>query len=451
VGAWRLKRRLEQAMAFLSWEEHMNSSGISRRSLLAAAVGGFPLAFPQSLESREAQRAAAGVGPLRITKVEAVRFNAERRVQGIAPNWTWVRLHTDSGLVGVGESYPGHEWHLGALKEMAGWILKRDATQIERLWQEVYYRISYRPVGGADLRMLTAINMAQWDILGQACGLPVYKLLGGRAQDKLRVYNTINGWPVYGMREPDDIEKITEFLLKRGIRAIKIYPYDRSPADPAARYGGTFITQAELKRCLGPIQRIRRVAGDEMEIALDLSSRWNLPCSLQIARSVEPYGIMYLEDPMLPDNLEAYAVLARESSVPICISERLATRFRFREMFEARAVDVVMYDVTWCGGISEAKKISDMADTYKLPTSPHTGGGPLLWLASIHVATATTNFYIMESVFHLYNDLYPRFIENVPAPAEGYVTAPEEPGLGVQPREEAFRNGDAVVEPVASL
>ena len=114
-----------------------------------------------------------------------------------------------------------------------------------------------------------------------------------------------------------------------------------------ARHGGTFITQAELKQSLDPIQRIRKTAGDEMEIGLDLSSKWNLPCSLQIAKSLKPYGIMYLEDPTWPDNIEAYATLARETSIPVCLSERLATRFRFREMFESRAVDVVMYDVTW--------------------------------------------------------------------------------------------------------
>src|SRR5262249_58157560 len=117
-----------------------------------------------------------------------------------------------------------------------------------------------------------------------------------------------------------------------------------------------------------PIQRIRKAAGDEMEIALDLSSKWNLTCSMQIAHSLEPYGIMWIEDAMLPDNLEAYASLARETSIPICISERLATPFRFPQLFDLKAVDVVMYDVTWCGGISEAKKISDMADTYKIPT-----------------------------------------------------------------------------------
>jgi L-alanine-DL-glutamate epimerase-like enolase superfamily enzyme len=398
-----------------------------------------------------AEKAAAAVGPMKITKVEAVRFKPEIRLQGVSPNWTWVRLHTDTGIVGLGESYPNHNANLGALKTLAPMLLGKDPTQIERLWQDLFYRISYQPWGGAETRMLTAINIAQWDILGKASGLPVYKLLGGKAQERLRVYNTMNGWTINGMREHDFPEKITEFLLSRGIKAIKLYPYDRGPVNAFARHGGTFITQAELKQSLDPIQRIRKVAGDEMEIALDLSSKWNLPCTMQIARSLEPYGIMYLEDPMLPDNIEAYASLARETSIPVCISERLATRFRFREMFEARAVDVVMYDVTWCGGISEAKKISDMADTYKIPTSPHTGGGPVLWYASIHTATSLTNFYIMESVYHLYNDLYPRFLRNVPVPVNGYVTAPDAPGLGIEVRDEPFRNGDAVIETIAAV
>ena len=254
----------------------------------------------------------------------------------------------------------------------------------------------------------------------------------------------MNGWPINGMREHDAPEKLTEFLLSRGIKGIKIYPYDRGPVNAAARHGGTFISTAELKESLDPIQRIRKTAGDEMGIFLDLSSKWNLTCSVMIAHSLEPYGIMYLEDPMLADNVEAYATLARQTSIPICISERLATRFGFREMFEQRAVGVVMWDVTWCGGISEAKKISYMADTYKIPVCPHTGGGPVLWFASIHAATSLTNFFIMESVYHMYHDVYPHFIENVPAPVDGYVTAPETPGLGIEVREEPFHNGDAV-------
>lgn len=419
--------------------------GLRRRDFLARAgalAGGALTPF--------ARAAAQSAGPLKITKVEAIRFRRDMRIQGIFPNWTWVRIHTDQGISGVGESYPTQEANVGALKELAPMLIGRDATQIERVWKDIFYRISYQPWGGADFRMLTAINIAQWDILGKAAGLPVYRLLGGKSQDKLMVYNTMNGWTINGKYEYEGIEPIVEFLLKRGIKAIKLYPYDRGPVNALARHGGTFITQAELKQSLDPIQRIRKSFGDEMEIALDLSSRWNLPCTMQIAKSLEPYGIMYLEDPMLPDNLEAYASLARETSIPVCISERLATRFRFREMFEARAVDVVMYDVTWCGGISEAKKISDMADTYKIPTSPHTGGGPILWAASIHVATSLTNFYIMESVYHLYNDVFPHFIKNVPAPENGFVTAPETPGLGVELREEVLRNGDVTVETIAS-
>lgn len=412
-----------------------------RRDFLKAAA-----VLPWTLQ---AQRAAAAVGPMKITKVDVVHFRRDLRMQGVSPNWTWVRLHTDAGITGLGESYPNHTANVGALRELAPMLIGKDPTQIERLWQDLFYRISYQPWGGAETRMLTAINIAQWDILGKAAGLPLYKLLGGRSQEKLMVYNTMNGWTINGMREHDYPEKITEFLLERGIKAIKLYPYDRGPVNAFARHGGTFITQAELKQSLEPIQRIRKAVGDEMEIALDLSSKWNLPCSLQIAHSLEPYGILYFEDPMLPDNIEAYATLARETSIPVCISERLATRFRFREMFEARAVDVVMYDVTWVGGISEAKKISDMADTYKIPTSPHTGGGPILWFASTHLASTLTNFYIMESVYHLYNDLFPHFIQNVPAPVNGYVTPPEGPGLGIELREEPFQNGDAVTETIA--
>lgn len=405
----------------------------------------------QWLASLATPALAQSVGPLKITKVEALRFRKEIRMQGVSPNWTWVRLHTDQGITGIGESYPTHEAHIGALKELAPMLIGKDASRIEKLWNEIFYRISYQPWGGAEFRMLTAINIAQWDLLGKAAGLPVYRLLGGKAQDKLQVYNTMNGWTINGMREHDEPEKICEFLMKKGVKAIKLYPYDRGPVNAFARHGGTFISQAELKQSLEPIQRIRKAFGDEMQIALDLSSKWNLPCSTQIAKSLEPYGILYLEDPMLPDNLEAYASLARETPVPICISERLATRYRFREMFEARAVDVVMYDVTWCGGISEAKKISDMADTYKLPTSPHTGGGPILWFASIHVASTLNNFYIMESVYHLYNDLFPHFLKDVPRPVDGFVTPPDRPGLGVELRDEVLKNGDVVVETLASI
>src|SRR5260370_36516832 len=130
--------------------------------------------------------------------------------------------------------------------------------------------------------MLTAINIAQWDILGNASGLPVYKLLGGKAQEKLLVYNTMNGWPINGMREHTAPEKLSEFLLGRGIKGIKIYPYDRGPVNAFGKHGGTFITRAELRKSLDPIERIRKAAGDELGTSPDPHSKGNLTCFTHI-------------------------------------------------------------------------------------------------------------------------------------------------------------------------
>ena len=120
-------------------------------------------------------------------------------------------------------------------------------------------------------------------------------------------------------------------------------------------------------------------------------------------------------------------------------------------MLETKAVDVVMYHLTWCGGISEAKKISDMADAYYIPTAPHTCGGPILWFSTIHTATALTNFFIMESCYHFYNFWYPYFIKKVPVPKGGFVTAPEKPGIGIEFRPEPFERGDAIAETIAQV
>ena len=430
----------------------MNRRIFLRGSALSAAALG-TAAFRSALPSRLNAAAIQSAEPMKITKIEAVRFRRDLKIDGGAVPWMWVRLHTNTGIVGVGETYPFTEGQVGILKDLEerswmGKILGRDPRDIESTWRDVFQQIAFNGWGGSDMRILTAINIAQWDILGQALGVPVYLLLGGKAQQKLRVYNTYTDyWTINNMKMETDTERIVRFLLDRGIKAIKIYPYEKI----AARTGGTYISPADLENALDWIKRIRDTAGNEMEIALDLSSQWNLPCALRIARSLEPYRIMWLEDVLLQDNMQSYAVLARETSIPICISERLATRYQFREMLEAKAVDIVMYDLTWCGGISEAKKISDMADTYYIPTAPHTCGGPILWFSTIHTATALTNFFIMESCYHFYNYQYPYFIKNVPVPKDGFVTAPEKPGLGIEFRPEPFESGDAIVETIAQI
>jgi len=426
----------------------MKQNHFNRRDFLKAAGFGSLAALGTGMIPTNTLSAVNNAEPMKITKIEAVKPRSDLRIDGSRPNYLWVRLYTNNGIVGIGETYPFINGHIGILKDLAYLFIGKDPRDIERLWRDALVRISYYPVGGSDIRILTAINIAQWDILGKALGVPIYRLLGGKAQRKLRIYNTTtNYWTINDMKPEKDIENITKFLLNRGIKAIKIYPY----AEVGGRNNGNYISPADLENCLGWIKRIRDTAGYEMDIGLDLSGRWNLACALRIAESLEPYRIMWLEDVMLQDNVQSYAILARETSIPICIGERCATRYQFREMFESKAVDIVMYDLTWCGGISEAKKISDMADAYYIPTAPHTCGGPVLWYASIHTATALTNFFIMESCYHFYHHEYPYFIKNVPVPEDGFVTVPEGPGLGIEFRPEPFERGDVIVEKIAEI
>ncbi|MFC1541985.1 mandelate racemase/muconate lactonizing enzyme family protein [Candidatus Latescibacterota bacterium] len=380
--------------------------------------------------------------PMKITKIEAVRK------RGMS---MWVRIYTDKGIVGLGETYGRNESSIGSLRDFSRQLLNRDPRDIERIWRDMYGTASFTVTGGAEMRIISAVNMALWDILGKALEVPVYRLLGGKAQQKVRVYSTCTAMPSahkdWTMEK--DTEKITEFFLDQGVKALKIYPYENfgSGWNP-----GTYISPVQLEKGLDWIKRIRKTAGKEMDIGIDTMCAWNLPCAVKIAHSLEPYDIMFIEDMLLPDNAQSYTVLARETTIPLLQSERSATRYGYREMLEAKAVDIAMLDVAWCGGLSEAKKISDLADTYYIPTSIHTCcSGPINWNASIHAATTMTNFFIMESNWYYVHDEWPNFANDVPKIVNGYVTVPETPGLGVELREDIFRDGTATIVPIAEV
>jgi L-alanine-DL-glutamate epimerase-like enolase superfamily enzyme len=386
--------------------------------------------------------------PIKITQIDAVSFRKGIIGGGSGgadgAEFMWVRLHTDNGLTGTGETYPFSQGEIGALRDYSDSIIGRDARDLEGIWRAFYKDMAMRNAGGADMRILSAINMAQMDILGQASGLPLYRLLGGRSRNSVRVYNTTTDyWAINETKMGRDTMKIVRFLLDRGITCIKIYPFGGSRDD--------YISNQALESGMKWIREIRDNVGNQMDIAVDCWAGYNLPSAQRIAQALEPHNILYLEDPMLSSNVEAYAQLARETSVPICVSETLATRYEFRPFLEQKACDVIMYDATWCGGVSEAKKISDMADTYLIPTSPHTCGGPLLYICSIHLCTAIANFLIMESNYWKYTHQFPYFVNNVPVPEQGQVKAPELPGIGAEIKPELFKNGDAVVATVAKL
>ncbi len=419
---------------------------ISTRRDFLKTTGGSLGVFGAAMLPFSAASAISQIESMKIKKIEAITFSDKIKIGGGSggsdgAEFCWIRLHTDAGIIGTGETYPFSSGEIGTLRDYIRMLIGKDPRDIDGIWQNFYHQMAMRNAGGADMRVLSALNMAQLDILGQASGLPLYRLLGGKTRPRVKVYNTTTDyWAINNTKMGPDTEQIVRFLLDRGISGMKIYPFHAQ---------GPYISAKEIEDGLDWIRKIREVAGNAMDICVDCWGRFDLPGAQRIAHALEPFGILYLEDAMLMNNAKAYATLAAETSVPICMSETLATRYEYREFMELKACDVIMYDLTWCGGISEAKKISDFADTYFIPASLHTCGGPLLWLASIHLATALPNFLIMESNYWKYTHQYPYFLNHVPVPVNGHVVPTETPGLGAEIKPEIFKNGDAVAETIA--
>ena len=423
----------------------------NRRNFLKTAGTGALGFLGTSMLSPLVQQAIAEAPTLRITRIDTVRFSPQLQVGGRGIQWMWVRLHTNEGIIGTGETYPFNEASEAVIKDLqwhswAGKLLGTNPLEIEHTWERIFRQNAFHVFGGAEMRALSAINLAQWDILGQACNRPVYQLLGGSADKLIRVYNTytnarnINGWTL-----EEDMDKIAKFLVEQGIKAIKFCPFDAV----GHRNKGEYISKPEIESCLDWIRWVQDAVGYELEVGCEFHSLWNLPSAVRIARALEPFDVFFLEDMLLQDNMQAYAILAQETSIPLVVSERLATRFGFREMFEAKIGGIAMYDLTWCGGISEGKKISDMANTYYVPTMMHTAGGPILWYASTQLAAAITNLFYVESVYPNWKERYPFFFENVPQVENGAVKPPEAPGLGLIFKEDVFEREDVIVETIA--
>ncbi len=360
---------------------------------------------------------------MKITQIELVTYSRGIIVHAGAVDWLWVRIHTDEGVTGLGETYPcaGAESAVIA-RSLAGMLLGRNPLQIDRLWADMFLAVSYHGWAGAEIRAISAIDLALWDLAGKVAGQPLYQLLGGASRDEIAIYNTcydhidFHNDPVLLARE----------LMASGIRAMKIWPFDPI----AKRNGGQTISPAEIREGMEPLRLIRQEFGDSMQVAMEFHGYWNLPCAVKIARAIEHLEPMWLEEMLPQDNLGAYRELADRVATPLTLSERLMTRYGFRELLENRAASVIMPDICWCGGISEAKKIASMAETYYLPVAPHNCGGPVLHFASAHLAANLTNLFILETVRRHYLDEYEGLLTAELRPVNGKLPLPPGPGLG---------------------
>jgi galactonate dehydratase len=376
-------------------------------------------------------------------------------------NVLWVHVETDAGIVGLGETFYGAgavEAHIHDV--LSHRLLGRDPLQIEALAREMVNLPLAQSSTGAEYRAASAIDLALWDIFGKLCGLPVHQMLGGACHDRLPVYNTCAGygyvrsnrikpvdtWNLGAAEGPyedlaafmSDAGALAENLLEQGISAMKIWPFD----PPAIENDGRFITSAQLNAALAPFESIRKRVGDRMQIMVEFHSLWNLPTIRKIVRELEAYDPAWFEDPIRMNSTSALAELAASTSVPICASETLGSRFPYKDMLEAGAIGVVMTDLVWTGGLTEGRKIAALADTYHRPYAPHDCTGPVAYAAAVHSSFSQPNTMIQESVRAFYDGWYRELVTEVPTIVDGHVLPMQGPGLGTELLPAVFERPD---------
>ena len=393
---------------------------------------------------------------MKITRLETLRL-AE------FPNLVWVRVHTDGGLAGVGEtSFAAQSVEAYLHEFVAPRVLGRDPLEIERLTRGLTGYLGFRG-SGVETRAVSAFDIALWDLYGKVCGQPLYQVLGGASREAIRTYNTCAGyryirdarqqasanWGLGASEGPyEDLDaflhrpdELAQSLLEQGIGAMKIWPFDTY----AEASEGLHISASDLQTALEPFRRIRRAVGNRMDIMVEFHSLWRLPAAQRIARALAEFDTYWHEDPIRMDSLALLRQYARASRAPVCASEILAGRWSFKDLLETEAVGVVMFDLAWCGGISEARRIAALADAWQLPVAPHDCTGPLVYLASIHFSIHAANALVQESVRAFYTGWYRELVTHVPQPASGLFAKPPGPGLGAELLPELWQRDDATV------
>jgi L-alanine-DL-glutamate epimerase-like enolase superfamily enzyme len=396
---------------------------------------------------------------MKITAVETIQL-------GEFPNLVWVQVHTDEGLIGLGEAFFGASAAAAYIHESAApRLLGHDPLAIDRHSRTLLDTYVGFSGSGAEMRGLSALDIALWDLFGQATGQPIHQLLGGLSRPKIRIYNTCAGyryvrgnvgqltrnWGLPGERAEGPYEDLDAFLhradelaqslLEQGITGMKIWPFDFA----AEASGGTYISPSELGQALEPFRKIRKAVGDRIDIMVELHTLWNLPTARRIFKALEEFEPFWFEDPIKMTSAEDLAELAASTSVPICASETLATGSAFRELFERHAVGVAMLDLSWVGGLSEARKIAAMAETWHLPIAPHDCTGPVVYTASVHLSMNATNALIQESVRAFYTGWYQELVTELPRIEQGYVYPMTGPGLGTKLLPDVLKRQDATI------
>ncbi len=335
-------------------------------------------------------------------------------------NWVFVKVYTDEGITGVGEATLEYKEKalFGAIEHIKEYLVGKNPLTIEKHWHDIY-RDAYWRGGAVLMSALSAVETALWDILGKSVNLPVYQLLGGKVNDKVKIY--VNGW-FAGAKTPEEFAAKAKEAKKRGVLAMKWDPFGKSYLE---------ISNKDLNTALECVGAVRDAVGDEVDLLIEGHGRFNIATGVKIAKELEQFKPMWFEEPTPPDSLDALLEVKKKSPVPISAGERLYTRYEYKRLFEMRCADFIQPDISHAGGIGELRKIGAMSEAYYVGFAPHNPSGPVANAATLQLAACSPNFSILEI---MYSDVdYRDQITNEDLVYEnGYMKIPDKPGLGIE-------------------
>jgi galactonate dehydratase len=349
-----------------------------------------------------------------------------------------VRLYTDQGLIGEGEAVDAVSGGAQIVAGFRGSLIGQDPLRVEAIFEGIRTSgIFGGAQGGQYVAALTAVEIALWDLTGKALGLPIYQLLGGKTRDRIRIYcdsGTDN-------RNDPNAKKFIAQIVDNGFTAAKIDIDDGSDPSRFDRVNWT-ANNAEIDHMIDKVAFMRESLPKSMELAVDMHGRYDVGTAKRVAKELEPFRLLWLEEPVPAENVDAMRDVRESTHTPICCGENLYLRFGFRELLEKRAVDIIMPDVHKCGGLLEARKIADMAHTYYVPMAPHAQASPMGMMAACHMLVTIPNFLVYEWHWghpESRTQQWKNYVKEGDIIQKGYITVPDKPGIGVEMNDEAVR------------
>ncbi len=374
-------------------------------------------------------------------------------VEGIKYNWTLVKVYTDEGLTGIGEAtnWPGSPIVFETTKYVGELLEGEDATRIDYLWTKVYRDLNWLGQAGPLLSAISAMDIALWDIAGKRAGAPVYELLGGAYRKRIPLY--ANYWFLSQEGRPEDYAAQAKTMAAQGFSACKMDPF----AHTNYTYGKDLaenlsLTGEQKQLALDRLVAVQEALGPNFPIAVETHAMLNGPTAVEMARRIKDAKIncMWYEEPAGPEFPDAIAEIRRQISLPVCVGERLHSRFMCLPILERHAADILMPDITRCGGISEMRKIASLSECFNVPIAPHNPNGPISTIAAAHVMSSIPNFFLQE--FMATDVPWRDAVLDKPLPIrQGFFELGDEAGLGFDLVEEQIELHPGIISPRAGF